>query len=154
METARYLSKGCVCSGRLVTALFAHCLAERPLLTLPTYLTLEGVANLDSDENEIDDTEENDQTGEMSSRQQPKLQNSIAGMCTIFTSINSIVFVSELTFACISGLITRFLPAIEAFFMVNMSPHSGESEPASSEDSDDNDNLRVVQFAAGNKILL
>ena len=38
--------------------------------------------------------------------------------------------------------------------MVNMSPHSGESEPASSEDSDDNDNLRVVQFAAGNKILL
>lgn len=42
-----------------------------------------------------------------------------------------------------SGLITRFLPAIEAFFMVNSS---------SSEDSDDNH--RIVQFAAGNKILL
>jgi hypothetical protein len=98
METAGYLSKGCVCFGRLVTSLFAHCLAERPLLTLPKYLT-QGVANLDSDENEIDDTEVNDLTGEMSSRQQPKLQNSIAGMCTIFTSMNSIVFVSELTFA-------------------------------------------------------
>jgi hypothetical protein len=38
--------------------------------------------------------------------------------------------------------------------MVNTTPHSGESEPASSEDSYVNDNLRVVQFAAGNKILL
>jgi hypothetical protein len=51
-----------------------------------------------------------------------------------------------------SGLITRFLPAIEAFFMVNSSFLSDETVAGASEDSDDN--RRVVQFAAGNKILL
>jgi len=50
------------------------------------------------------------------------------------------------------GLITRFLPAIEAFFMVNSSFLSDENGAAASEDSDDN--RRVVQFAAGNKILM
>lgn len=95
---------------------------------LKTVSVLEGVANLDSDANEIGGTDEHNPNGEVSSGQRPKLQNSIA------------------------GLITRFLPAIEAFFMVNSSFVSDENGAGASEDSDHN--RRVVQFAAGNKILI
>ena len=48
-----------------------------------------------------------------------------------------------------SQLITRFLPAIEAFFMVNANvPSSGEGTVTEDENS------RVVQFAGRNKTLL
>lgn len=45
-----------------------------------------------------------------------------------------------------SQLITRFLPAIEAFFMVNA--------PSGADESTSEDNSRFVQFAGSNKIML
>lgn len=49
----------------------------------------------------------------------------------------------------VAGLITRFLPAIEAFFIVNANPTSDEDDSPSEED-----NTRLVQFASSNKVLL
>ena len=54
----------------------------------------------------------------------------------------------------VAGLITRFLPAIEAFFIVNASSSSSSEEnEEASEDKDDKNN-RLVQFASKNKVLL
>ena len=54
-------------------------LAELLLLTYRCFNFIEGVANLDSDSNEIDGTDEHNPNGGVSSGQRPKLQNSIAG---------------------------------------------------------------------------
>ena len=49
----------------------------------------------------------------------------------------------------VAGLITRFLPAIEAFFIVNVSSPSDESQPGATEETDPViDNSRVLHFAA------
>ena len=89
---------------------------------------------MDVDENEGDngdDEENNDSNNEtVKGKSGKKLQNSVA------------------------GLITRFLPAIEAFFMVNASSPSEEFEPGVPNEEAEVDNSRVVQFAASNKILL
>ena len=87
---------------------------------LKTVSILEGVASLGLPDNDIDGEEEG-----IDGDTTKQLQNSVA------------------------GLITRFLPAIEAFFMVNAS-----STPEIDEDMEPGDNSRVVQFAASNKILL
>mmetsp|Transcript_18279 Transcript_18279/g.44004 ORF Transcript_18279/g.44004 Transcript_18279/m.44004 type:complete len:2525 (-) Transcript_18279:72-7646(-) len=103
-------------------------------LCLKTVGVLEGVANADVDDNndgEEEDTD-NDNNDDTNGKAGKKLQNSVA------------------------GLITRFLPAIEAFFMVNASSPSEEKEPAGLAEDITSvvDNSRVVQFAATNKILL
>ena len=87
---------------------------------LKTVSILEGVASLGLPDNDVDGEEEG-----IDGDTTKQLQNSVA------------------------GLITRFLPAIEAFFMVNAS-----STPKNDEDMETGDNSRVVQFAASNKILL
>lgn len=87
---------------------------------LKTVSILEGVARLGLPDNDVDGEEEG--TDGDTTKQ---LQNSVA------------------------GLITRFLPAIEAFFMVN-----AFSTPENDEDMEPGDNSRVIQFAASNKILL
>lgn len=96
---------------------------------------LEGVTNfsalddndedINDDDNGTDNNNEDTLTGESSK----KLQNSVA------------------------GLITRFLPAIEAFFMVNSSS-SSEASDANETDDTETENNRLVQFVAGNKVLL
>jgi len=116
----------------LLKGLNLEALWDQLNICLTTVSVLEGVANIDVDENDDadgDDGEENETTNEgaaAANGKKPKLQNSVA------------------------GLITRFLPAIEAFFMINASPSStsDDSESAS------NDNSRLVEFAASNKILL
>jgi len=102
---------------------------------LRTVSVLEGVTNFSSlddndedtndDDNDVDNNDENALTGESGK----KLQNSVA------------------------GLITRFLPAIEAFFMVNASSSSQTSDATEPENTD-TENNRLVQFVAGNKVLL
>lgn len=130
---------------------FGHWKSNHLSLTLPSHFL--GVANLDSDENEIDGSDEHVQAGEMPSGQRPKLQNSIAGLCLhVIFALNIDARLLTDDWFSFSGLITRFLPAIEAFFMVNTPSHSVDNGPGASEDSDDN--RRVVQFAASNKILL
>jgi len=113
----------------LLQSLKLESLWDQLAVCLKTVSVLEGVADIDVDENQGDgDEEENDKSDEaISGKNGKKLQNSVA------------------------GLITRFLPAIEAFFMVNASSpldeiHSIE-QTASAID-------KVVQFAASNKILL
>lgn len=56
----------------------------------------------------------------------------------------------------VAGLITRFLPAIEAFFIVNGTTTPGETNTTTEnpESTQNNDQNRVVQFAASNKVLL
>eukprot|EP00804_Cyclotella_cryptica_P030429 CCRYP_008520-RB/>CCRYP_008520-RB protein AED:0.03 eAED:0.03 QI:213/1/1/1/1/1/14/495/4469 len=99
---------------------------------------LEGVAHQDEMEENAVDGEEHGSEGELE-REDPlrgksdkKLQNSVA------------------------GLITRFLPAIEAFFIVNGTATLRETD-ISTENPDSaqsNDKNRVVQFASSNKVLL
>lgn len=86
---------------------------------------LEGVAKQD----DMDETTEEEQgdgevEGDDPQNSGKKLQNSVA------------------------GLITRFLPAIEAFFIVNENSVSDEDAPP------EDDNNRLVQFASSNKVLL
>jgi hypothetical protein len=104
---------------------------------LKTVSILEGVANIGDAESDADGEDEgidNNNNAEMLVGEKPKkLQNSVA------------------------GLITRFLPAIEIFFMVNASSSSSsseENEPSAIEEMIPDDNCRVVQFVASNKILL
>ena len=102
---------------------------------LKTVSILEGVANIGVAENDADGEDEGidiDNNAEMLRGETPKkLQNSVA------------------------GLITRFLPAIEIFFMANASSSSSEvNEPDANEEMIPDDNCRVVQFVASNKILL
>lgn len=120
-------------------------IADRAIITHFIHVSFfsEGVAHLDSDANEIDGADEQVPNGEVSNFHRPKLQNNIAGMCMHVVLLFDFTVHLKFIFAPFSGLITRFLPAIEAFFMVNSS---------SSEDSDDNH--RIVHFAASNKILL
>jgi hypothetical protein len=49
----------------------------------------------------------------------------------------------------VAGLITRFLPAIEAFFIVN-----GTASASEENEQPEDDNTRLVQFASSNKIIL
>lgn len=96
---------------------------------LKTVSILEGIANGVPEINA--DGEEEGDTADMLGEEKPKqLQNSVA------------------------GLITRFLPAIEAFFIVNASSASEENEPGTIIEEAPDDDCRVVQFAASNKILL
>lgn len=111
----------------------------------------EGVANVGFDETVVDGDEKHD-FGELSDRQRPKLQSSIAGKCAYATIVECQCTLSKLIYSLLEGLITRFLPTIEAFFMVNTSSQQAGNESVPSEDW--GDNSRVVQFAAGNKILL
>ena len=94
---------------------------------------LEGVANfsdLDVNDEEIDDNDaDNNNEDALAGESSKKLQNSVA------------------------GLITRFLPAIEAFFMVNSSSSSEISDATDADDTETESN-RLVQFVAGNKVLL
>ena len=53
----------------------------------------------------------------------------------------------------VAGLITRNLPAVEAFFIVNASSASEENELGTMTDQPDDD-CQVVQFAASNKTFL
>ena len=97
-------------------------------ICLKTVSVLEGVANhedvdIDDDAEGGDDEDNENNEGGQNNKKKPKLQNSVA------------------------GLITRFLPAIEAFFMINASSPS-------SEDENSTDNSRIIQFAASNKVLL
>lgn len=96
----------------------------RSYVSLKIVSVLEGVNN-EADENEgNDDDEEDDKTDEaISGKNGKKLQNS-----------------------AVSGLITRFLPAIESFFIVNASSPSGEENQSPVDD--------VVQFAAHNGQLI
>ena len=99
---------------------------------LETVSVLEGVANVGDDDDNDGDDDEND-SAEVNQNNGKKLQNSVA------------------------GLISRFLPAIEAFFIVNVSSPSSleESQSGVTEEADlTTDNSRVVRFAASNKILL
>lgn len=118
----------------LLHSLKLESLWDQLSVCLKTVSVLEGVANMDVDENEGDngdDEENNDSNNEtVKGKSGKKLQNSVA------------------------GLITRFLPAIEAFFMVNASSPSEEFEPGVPNEEAEVDNSRVVQFAASNKILL
>ncbi|KAL7543885.1 hypothetical protein ACHAXR_013277 [Thalassiosira sp. AJA248-18] len=105
----------------LLHSLKLESLWDQLSVCLKTVSVLEG-CNIDVDETEGEgDDEENENNGKSGK----KLQNSVA------------------------GLITRFLPAIEAFFMVNACSPQEESDPDTTEE-----NSRVVQFAIENKILL
>jgi len=94
---------------------------------------LEGVAQDDEvDDNELE-SDGNDSDAEkdgLEGKNSKKLQNSVA------------------------GLITRFLPAIEAFFIVNTVSISEERTRGSSHENASQDKNRLVQFVASNKILL
>jgi E3 ubiquitin-protein ligase HUWE1 len=94
---------------------------------LKTVSVLEGVAMEDAgaDEQESNDGDNDTNDEGIEGKSGKKLQNSVA------------------------GLITRFLPAIEAFFMINASGDGAQSEPDTEET-----NSRVIDFAASNKILL
>lgn len=100
---------------------------------LKTVSVLEGVANIEVDENDVDgDGDEDTDADGGPEKKKTKLQNSVA------------------------GLISRFLPAIEAFFMINASPPPSEESttPGTDELASSSDNSRLAQFAASNKILL
>ena len=99
---------------------------------LKTVSVLEGVANIEVDENDADGDGDEDADGGPE-KKKTKLQNSVA------------------------GLISRFLPAIEAFFMINASPPPSEESTmpgTGTEESVASENGRLVQFAASNKVLL
>jgi hypothetical protein len=100
-------------------------------LCLRMVSVLEGVTNFsaldDNDEENNDDDNETNNEDALTGESGKKLQNSVA------------------------GLITRFLPAIEAFFMANASSSSETSDET--EDADTQNN-RLVQFVASNKVLL
>ena len=102
-------------------------------LCLRTVSVLEGVTNFnaldDDDEDNNDDDNDNNNEDTLTGDSGKKLQNSVA------------------------GLITRFLPAIEAFFMVNASLSLDQYDSSEIEDNDA-DNSRLVQFVTGNKVLL
>eukprot|EP00571_Detonula_confervacea_P003423 CAMPEP_0172329052 /NCGR_PEP_ID=MMETSP1058-20130122/60671_1 /TAXON_ID=83371 /ORGANISM="Detonula confervacea, Strain CCMP 353" /LENGTH=4507 /DNA_ID=CAMNT_0013046199 /DNA_START=90 /DNA_END=13614 /DNA_ORIENTATION=- len=111
----------------LLQSLNLESLWDQLSVCLKTVGVLEGVANIDVDE--IDDGEEEESGND----------DKVSGKKNL----------SGLT------LISRFLPAIEAFFMVNASSPPEENEPGSAEGSVSVvDNSRVVQFAASNTILL
>lgn len=98
---------------------------------LKTTAKLEGVSNIDVDENEEGDGDEeqnenNSDAANDDGKGGKKLKNSVA------------------------GIITRFLPAIEAFFMVNASSLPEEGD----ETTEAPDNSRVLTFVANNKVLL
>ena len=93
---------------------------------------LEGISNHDDIEENADSEEQgndDDLEGEdpLKEKNGKKLQNSVA------------------------GLIARFLPAIEAFFIVNTNSNATSEE---NEASNGEDNNRLVQFASNNKVLL
>ena len=93
---------------------------------------LEGVTNfsaLDDNDEDNNDVENDNNEDALAEEGGKKLQNSVA------------------------GLVTRFLPAIEAFFMINASTSSESSESTETEDIDIENN-RLVQFVASNKVLL
>ena len=104
-------------------------------LCLRMVSVLEGVTNFsaldDNEEDNNDDDNETDNNNEdaLTGESGKKLQNSVA------------------------GLITRFLPAIEAFFMANASSTSETPDSTETEEAD-TENKRLVQFVAGNKVLL
>jgi hypothetical protein len=101
-------------------------------LCLRMVSVLEGVTNFsaldDNDEDNNYDDNENNNEDALTGEGGKKLQNSVA------------------------GLITRFLPAIEAFFMANAS--SSEASDATGTEDTDTENNRLVQFVASNKVLL
>ena len=98
---------------------------------LKTVSILEGVANIGVAESDTDGDDEGIENDNDAEKRPKQLQNSVA------------------------GLITRFLPAIEIFFMVNSSSTSDENEHGSTEEvAPDNKGQAVVQFVASNKILL
>lgn len=114
---------------------FLHSLSSAACLR--TVSVLEGVAHVDDgDDNQVD-AEDNDNEGGPDEEEDPlkgkngkKLQNSVA------------------------GLITRFLPAIEAFFMVNATCSAEESDTDVPKDESSDGNDRIAQFVASNKVLL
>ena len=102
-------------------------------LCLRMVSVLEGVTHFsaldDNDEDNNDDDTDNDNNNDdaLAGEGGKKLQNSVA------------------------GLITRFLPAIEAFFMANASSSSSD---ATGTEGTDTENNRLAQFVASNKVLL
>lgn len=102
-------------------------------LCLRMVSVLEGVTNFsaldDNDEDNNDEENENTDDTLTGEEGKKKLQNSVA------------------------GLITRFLPAIEAFFMVHTSSSSDTPDSTETEDID-TENSPLVQFVASNKVLL
>jgi hypothetical protein len=98
---------------------------------LKTVSILEGVANIGVAESDTDGDDEGIENDNDNENKPKQLQNSVA------------------------GLITRFLPTIEIFFMVNSSTTSEENEHGSTEVvAPDDKGQVVVQFVASNKILL
>ena len=100
---------------------------------LRTVSVLEGVAQTEDLEDSELDNDGNDSDAEKDAangKSGKKLQNSVA------------------------GLITRFLPAIEAFFMVSATATTEEVGPDSSDANASKDRNRLVQFVANNKVLL